>query len=151
MKKIYCLSLLIISLHGYGQRKMKKDQMKLVLTEIFIHGDTLSFQMNLTNYSLLGYTPQYVRFFIRERHITTRTAHQEQEKIPLKKYAFAAIEAKDTLTINYDFYQFTIPKTKELVIAVKEKNGSRDLVLHIKGKRLLHMISEKKIEPLFLN
>jgi hypothetical protein len=92
----------------------------------------------------LGYEPQYIKFFIRERHIAARTAVQEKEIHPLDPLKASEILADSSQKIILNFYQFTIPNTKELVISVKEKNGARDLSLHIPGNRLLRMIREKK-------
>jgi hypothetical protein len=144
MKTSLFFCLLTISLQASAQRTIKKDQMKLSLSGLFISGHTLSFDMLLFNRSLLGYEPQYVKFFIRERHIASRTAVQEREIHPLVPVKSSEVLADSSQQIILNFYQFTIPKTKELVITVKEKNGARDLALHIPGNRLLRMIRVKK-------
>jgi len=137
MKINLCICLLLISLKGFPQRTIKKDQIKLSLSGLFICGHTLSFDLLLFNRSLLGYEPQYVKFFVREKHIVSRTAVQEREIHPMIQHKSLEIPPDGHEHIILNFYPFTIPRTKELVIAVKEKNGARDLALHITGQRFL--------------
>jgi hypothetical protein len=142
---IICLAL--FSLQASAQRAINKEQMKLSLTGLFISGHNLLFDLMLSNHSLLGYEPQYVKFFIRERHIVSRTAVQDREIHPLVRVKTSELPADSTQHIVLNFYPFTIPHTKELVITVREKNGARDLELHISGRRLLRMIRIKSEEP----
>lgn len=143
MKKSFFFFLLAFSLHVAAQRTITKDQIKLCLSGLYISGHVLSFDMMLINRSLLGYELQYIKFFIRERHITRRTAVQEREVHPLVQIHPVEILAEGNQHFALDFYQFTIPKTKELVISVKERNGARDLALHIQGHRFLRMVRLK--------
>jgi hypothetical protein len=143
MKISFFISLLVFSLQAPGQRTFQKDQMKLSLSGIFISGHTLSFDMLLFNRSLLGYEPQYIKFFVREKHIVRRTAVQYREILPLIPVKSLEIPPDSNQHIVLHFYAFTIPRTKELVIAVKEKNGARDLALHFSGHRLMKMIRLK--------
>jgi len=143
MKISIWICLMALMLQGSAQRAIRKDQMKFTLSGLFIEGHTLSFEMEIINHSLLGYTPQYIKFFIRERHIASRTAVQERELQTLVPVATAEITSDSTQNFVYNFYQFTIPNTKELVITVKEKYGARDLAIHISGHRLLKMIRVK--------
>ena len=143
MKISIWICLMSLMLPGSAQRTIRKDQMKFTLTGLFIEGHTLSFEMEMINHSLLGYTPRYIKFFRRERHMPRRTAVQEREMqtlVPVNTPEITADSAKDYI---YNFYQFTIPNTEELVITVKEKYGSRDLAIHISGHRLLKMIRVK--------
>lgn len=143
MKKSFFFFLLAFSLHAAAQRTIKKDQIKLCLSALYISGHVLSFDITLFNRSLLGYELQYIKFFIRERHIASRTAVQEREVYPLVEIHPIEILADGNQHFALDFNQFTIPKSKELVISVKERNGTRDLALHIQGHRFLKMIRLK--------
>lgn len=144
MKTGIWICLMAFVLQGSAQRTIRKDQMKFSLSGLFIEGHTLSFDMAIANHSLLGYTPQYIKFFIRERHIASRTAVQERELQTLVPVITQEITADSAQNFVYYFYQFTIPNTKELVIMVKEKYGARDLAIHISGHKLLKMIRIKK-------
>ena len=144
MKICIWICLMSLMLQGSAQRTIRKDQMKFTLSALFIEGHTLSFEMEMINHSLLGYTPQYIKFFIRERHRPSRTAVQEREMQTLVPVITPEIIADSSQHFIYNFYQFTIPNTKELVIKVKEKYGARDLAIHISGHRLLKMIRVKK-------
>lgn len=144
MKTSSVFILMIMSFYGFSQSSATKDGIKFKLYSVIIKNDTLLFEMALFNRSLLGYTPQYVKFFIRDRHIVSRTAVQETEISPLISFVSTVVPAKSSTEFIFEFKQFTIPKTKELVIDMKERNGSRDLVLRIKGRRLLRMIKTKE-------
>ena len=147
MKTGLIICLAAFSLQVSAQRAFYKEQMKLSLTGLFISGHQLSFDLMLYNHSLLGYEPQYVKFFIRERHIVSRTAVQDREIHPLFGIKTSELPADSSQHIILNFYPFTVPDSKELVISVKEKNGARDLELHIPGHRLLRMIRKKSEEP----
>jgi len=144
MKSILAISLLILSVQGFAQKTAKIDHIKFKLNRITVYADTLFFEMNVANHSLLNYKIQYVKFFIRDRHITTRTAVQEQEIFPLGANKVSLIAADSSVDLALDFSQFSIPKTKELLISLKERKGSRDLILRIKGKKLLRMIRNRE-------
>jgi Domain of unknown function (DUF4138) len=143
MKTVLGIVLWMLTIPVYSQTCIKKNQIKFKLYGVFIKGDTLSFETALFNRSLIGYEPQYIRFFIRDRHIVTRTAVQERELNPLTPVGRFQIQARSSTDLIFDFHPFTIPETKELVISIKERNGSRDLMLHISGGRLLRMIQKK--------
>jgi hypothetical protein len=143
MKKIITIFIILSSISGFSQKRSTMDQVKLVLKEVIIDHDTLVFHLLIKNHSLLSYTPSYVRFLVRDRHVAARTATQEHEIYPLVKQRLVPLLAKSNIELNYVLFHFTIPKSQELVIAMKEKNGSRDLMLHIKGSRLFKMIKEQ--------
>jgi hypothetical protein len=144
MKTLITLLLICFSLVGFSQRSAKSGHVRFRLSEIVIDHDTLCFATTLSNNSLLGYTPMYVQFIIRDRHKATRTAVQEKELYPLMPFQTMTIFAKSSLGFIFLFKQFTLPETKELVILIKERNGSRDMRLHIPGAKLMRMIKSKK-------
>jgi Domain of unknown function (DUF4138) len=146
MKIILFICLFIFSLQASAQPKVKNDRINLSLAGLWISGHTLSFDLMLFNHSLLAYEPRYIKFFIRERHIASRTAVQEREIHPLVGAGSSEILADSHQHVILNFDQFTIPNSKELVIEVKEKNGARDLELRIPGHRLFRMIRLKKGE-----
>ena len=143
MKFQLFICLLAFGLQATAQRTVRQEQMKLGLSGLFISGHRLTFDLLLFNHSPLGYLPQYFKFYIRERHLASRTALQDREIRPLSQPCPAEILPDSSRHIFLDFYQFSIPRTQELVIEVKEKNGYRNLALHIPGHRLLKMIHIK--------
>ena len=144
MKIFLGTALLLVSLSGLSQTSNRSGHVRFELFEVSIQGDTLSFQTVIYNRSLLGYRPLYFQFFIRDRHRVTRTAVQENELSPLIPFQIHTIPPKSSEEVVFLFKQFTIPRTKELVMVLKENNGSRDMVLHISGSKLLRMITPKQ-------
>jgi len=153
MKIRLFIGLLVLSLQVAAQRTIQQEQMKLGLSRLFVSGHMLTFDILLFNHSPLGYQPQYIKFFIRERHLMRRMAVQEREILPLYPMRPSEILADSSLHIMLLFHQFTVPRTKELVIAMKEKDGSRDLALHITGHRFMKMIrtTQKSDQHPFIN
>lgn len=117
--------------HTYEQR------MLLWLRGIYLSHNTMSFCFKLRNNSQVAYTPDYVRFFIRDRKRGKRTAVQETEVLPLYASASRTVNGLQADACVVVFAPFTMPVTQELVVQVGEKNGGRSLVLHISHRQLL--------------
>jgi Domain of unknown function (DUF4138) len=132
--------LLLLSVTGWSQSSVKNEKMKFTLKTIHIVSDTFFVSLTLINQSLVGYHPSYFKFYIRDRHIAKRTAVQEKEVLPLRPVELTEVKAKSEKNIFLRLFAFTIPKTKELVIEVAEKYGSRTMSLHIPGQRLLKLV-----------
>lgn len=115
----------------------QQQKMSLSLTGIYLDQQTMWFTMQLENSSLIAYQPDFVRFFIRDRKRAKRTAIQEIELQPLYNDAESIITGQSSGEMLLAFPPFTIPKTKELIIQVTEKNGGRSLLLPVKYTTIL--------------
>lgn len=93
--------------------------------------------LRLGNHSLVDYTPDYIRFFVKDRKRGKRTAVQEAEIAPLFADAAHTVKGVQSQKFVFAFQPITIPSTQELVVQIGERNGGRALVLHIGHRSLL--------------
>jgi conjugative transposon TraN protein len=120
--------------------KRSRCEMKLNVTGIFIHQDILYFRLLLGNTSKINYEIDQLRFFIRDRKKSKRTASQEIELIPLYSTSSSSvIPDKSEVTVVYALGKFTIPENKYLTIQLIEKNGGRQLEMDIKNRDLIKL------------
>lgn len=119
------------------QKHTYEERMLLWLQGIYLTHNTMAFRFKLHNNSQVAYTPDYIRFFIRDRKRGKRTAVQESEALPLYSSTAHTINGLEDDTCVIAFAPFTMPATQELIIQVGEKNGGRSLVLHISHRQLL--------------
>ncbi|MBW7892353.1 MAG: conjugative transposon protein TraN [Chitinophagaceae bacterium] len=115
----------------------QQQKMRLSLSGIYLDQQTMWFTLQLENRSLIAYQPDFARFFIRDRKRAKRTAIQEIELQPLYSDAGSLIIGQSSGELLLAFPPFTIPKTKELIIQVTEKNGGRSLLLRVKSRTIL--------------
>ncbi len=120
--------------------KRSRFEMKLNVTGIFIHQDILYFRLMLGNNSKINYEIDQLRFFIRDRKKSKRTASQEIEVIPLySTSASSVIPDKSEVNIVYAVSKFTIPEKKYLTIQLIEKNGGRHIEIDVKNNDLINL------------
>jgi conjugative transposon TraN protein len=120
--------------------KRSRFEMKLNVTGIFIHQDILYFRLLLGNNSKINYEIDQLRFFIRDRKKSKRTASQEIEVIPLySTSASSVIPDKSEVNIVYAVSKFTIPEKKYLTIQLIEKNGGRHIEIDVKNNDLINL------------
>lgn len=120
--------------------KRSRFEMKLDVTGIFIHQDVLYFRLVLGNNSKINYEIDQLRFFIRDRKKSKRTASQEIEVIPLySTSASSVIPDKSEVNIVYAVSKFTIPEKKYLTIQLIEKNGGRHIEIDVKNNDLINL------------
>jgi conjugative transposon TraN protein len=117
--------------------KVHEQRVSLLLEGIWLINNTMWFDLYLKNNTLITYTPDYIRFFIRDRKRGKRTAVQETEIIPLNKLTNDAIAGRQANMFGFAFTPFTMPATQELVVQVGEKNGGRSLVLRVSHRVVL--------------
>lgn len=120
--------------------KRSRFEMKLDVTGIFIHQDILYFRLLLGNNSKINYEIDQLRFFIRDRKKSKRTASQEIEVMPLyTTSASSLIPDKSEVNIVYAVSKFTIPEKKYLTIQLIEKNGGRHIEIDVKNNDLINL------------
>ena len=104
----------------------RSEEMKFALRSIYIKNHLMWFAFQLANYSQVSFEPEYVKFFVVDRHRAKRRAMQEIELVPLFREG-----------MTFAFTPFTISKDKRLYVRVAEKNGGRSLSLKVSHKILL--------------
>ena len=115
-----------------------KYEMLLRLKGIYIENDILYYQLELKNYSNISYDIDMLRFFIKDKKQSKRTASQELEQVPLYVYGnTGSVPGQSKLTMVVALPKFTIPDKKLMYVQVMEKNGGRHLLLKINNNRLV--------------
>lgn len=130
------------TMHGVND---KHDAMQLCLKGLYINNDVFYFQFSLRNKSFISYDIDAIRFFIRDRQKSKRTATQETEIKPLYLYGnIKNVKVKSSQTFVIALPKFTLPEAKYLSVRVLEKNGGRDLYLNLQN---WHIMQANPIDP----
>ncbi|TRW22018.1 conjugative transposon protein TraN [Flavobacterium zepuense] len=104
----------------------------------FIGGDIIYCRVTVENHTNIGYDIDQLRFFIRDLQKAKRTATQEIEVTPVHiENNAASIKAQSQQTIVFALPKFTIPDKKYLAAQLVEKNGGRQLEVHVKNRQLI--------------
>ena len=113
--------------------------MKMALLGTYVRGDVLYFQFQLTNSSAIDFDVEVLRFYIRDRKKSKRTATQEIDCTPLFISGNPkSIKAFSSSTIVVALNKFTIPDAKLFRVQIMEKGGGRHLTLTINNKIIIH-------------
>ena len=126
------------TMHGIRYRKW---EMRAKVSGIYIHQNTIYYQLQLNNQSSIDYNIDLMRFYIRDKKKVKRTAMQENE---IKPSYIAGntklVKANTTSTLVVALEKFTIPDAKLLAIEVMEKNGGRHLLLKIHNDKIIRAV-----------
>lgn len=122
---------------GFMNIHTKNQGIHLTLKSIYLDNKTMWFTLTAVNHSLIDFKPEYIRFFLRERKRSKRTAVQEIEIQPLFSNAIENIEGLKTQKLVFGFNPFTIPSSKRLIIQLGEENSGRSLVLSVPQKVII--------------
>lgn len=99
---------------------------------IYVHDDMLFLRVFLRNKSNIKYDIQSLRFFVRDKKKLKRTSSQEVELRPLYvRNKTEAINGHGSADVVLVFEKFTIPDSKSLHMELFERNGARNLKVHI--------------------
>ncbi len=128
----------VLTLPGHAIGKIRSQEADLALKMIAIDSQTMWFRLDLYNGSRIPFHPDYIRFFVQDRHRAKRTAIQETERTPLYGTPAKTLFYKKHYSLAFAFTPFSIQKTKRLVIQVGERIGGRQLTLKIGQRVLLH-------------
>jgi conjugative transposon TraN protein len=108
---------------------------------IYIKNETIYYQLDLQNASAIDYDINYLRFYIRDKKKSKRTANQENEITPLYVAGNTSqVKANNHSTIVVALEKFTIPDAKFLAIEIGEKNGGRNLLMKIGNNKIIRAI-----------
>lgn len=122
-------------------KKDKHNQMELQLNGIYIDNDVLYFRLQLQNHSNVSYDLDGIKFSIRDKQKSKRTATQEMEEQPIYKYgSLENVQGKSSASCIIALPKFTLPDSKYLSIQVMEKDGGRNLNLSLKNRYIMNAI-----------
>lgn len=121
----------------FMHRRSTSQKMSLRLDGIYLKNRVMCFRLTMDNNSFIDYVPEFVRFFVRDRRRTKRTAVQETELHPLHCSGISNVAGQSSAEMLLTFMPITIPTSQELIIQVREKNGGRALSLRVPHNILL--------------
>ena len=113
-----------------------------VVSGIYIKDDIIYYQLGLDNHSSIDYDIDLLKFYVRDKRKSKRTAIQETELTPLYVAGNTkVIKANSSNVAVVALSKFTIPDAKYLAIQIMEKNGGRHLLLKVHNRNIIHAIS----------
>ena len=127
------------TMHGLSASKW---DIKASVSGIYIKDRTIFYQLELDNLSPIDYDIDFLRFYIRDKKKSKRTAIQENELKPL--YVAGnnkQVKAYQKNTLVVALEKFTIPDAKFLAIQIMEKNGGRHLYMKVNNRKIMQAIS----------
>ena len=118
---------------------VKKHRMTIRFQGVQTRSNVLFFSYHIRNDSYLPFEMHITRFYERDRKQTKRSSYAEKEMKPLYVYSSSGeiINGKSTTTLVVAFDQFTITDHKWFTTELLEKNGDRQLTIHVSGKTIL--------------
>lgn len=120
-----------------GGVRYHKHGIALVLDGIYIQNDVLFFRYNLKNSTAIRYEAGSLRFYIRDKDKTKRTAEQDKEIEPVYVKYSGTAENDNGETIVVAFPKFTIAENKNFVTELMEQDGDRNPSCKLDQDKLL--------------
>lgn len=122
----------------WSRKRDHRFGMHLQLNGLYIDHNVLYYQLELRNATLINYDVDLIRFFVKDRQQSKRTASQELIQEPLFVSGnVQVIEGNSHHIIVVALPKFTISDKKELIVQVMEKNGGRHLSLKLGNKSIV--------------
>ncbi len=117
------------------------------ISGIYIDHNIMYYQLSFANDSPIDYDIDFIRFYIRDKSGSKRTARQEIELKPIHiagnvKMIGAGVSSSVVIALE----KFTVPDAKVLAIEIGEKNGGRHLKLRVNNRKI---IKAKMLPELF--
>jgi len=107
----------------------------------YIKDDVVYYQLRIINNSSIDYDIEVLRFYIRDKKKSKRTAVQENELKPLQISGNTKqVKAFSRTVAVIALDKFTIPDQKFMGIQIMEKNGGRHLSMKLGNKDILKAI-----------
>lgn len=125
-----------VSSLSWGKRT---GMIRLGLGKIVEKDGVLFFQLAVENESWVDYLPNKWQFTIQDKKQSKRTAIRRVDMEPISFSPFQGVEGKATGLAVFAFPRFTIADAKELSIQLFERNGDRNPVIKLSGKKLLQV------------
>lgn len=124
-----------------GGIKDKKGNMQTKIKGIYIKGSAVYYQLYLSNQSPIDYDIDMVRFYIRDKKRSKRTAIQENELKPLYISGNTSqVKANSTSVIVVALEKFTVPDAKYLAVQIMERNSGRHFFMKINNRKIMRAI-----------
>jgi conjugative transposon TraN protein len=122
-------------------KKVADNEMELKINGIYVDRDVFYFRLQLKNNSNISYDVDDIKFIVKDKQKSKRTATQETEIQPVFNYgSLANVQGTSSASCIVALPKFTLPDSKYLSVQVLEKNGGRDLHLYLKNRHIMKAI-----------
>jgi len=122
---------------NFLRKRVSEQMITLSLESIYMRENTMFFKLAVRNNSSINYTPDFIKFIVKDRKKTKKTAIQEKVLAPVYVTDQQCITGNSVGVVVLAFPAFTIPRNQELLVQMGEVNGGRTLVLKVRHKVLL--------------
>lgn len=118
--------------------KDKKYNMQAGIKGIYIKDNTIYYQIYIKNDGTVDYDIDLLRFFIKDKKRSKRTAVQEVEQKPVYITGnHSKVKENSNTAFVVALEKFTIPDKKYLAVQITEKNGGRHFLLRVNNKAIM--------------
>ncbi|HMT97323.1 MAG TPA: DUF4138 domain-containing protein [Ferruginibacter sp.] len=118
--------------------KDKKYNMQAGIRGIYIKDNIIYYQLYINNDGTVDYDVDLLRFFIKDKKRSKRTAVQEVEQKPVHTTGnYNKVKGNSNTVFVMALEKFTIPDKKYLSVQITEKNGGRHFLLRISNKEIM--------------
>ena len=118
--------------------KDKKYNLQAGVRGIYIKDNIIYYQLYINNEATIDYDVELLRFFIKDKKRSKRTAVQEVEQKPVYTTGnHNKVKGNSSTIFLMALEKFTIPDKKYLAIQITEKNGGRHFLLRITNKNIM--------------
>ncbi|MBP6023922.1 DUF4138 domain-containing protein [Ferruginibacter sp.] len=118
--------------------KDKKYNMQAGIRGIYIKDNIIYYQLYINNKGTIDYDVDLLRFFIKDKRRSKRTAVQEVEQKPVYTTGnHSKVKGNSNTVFVVALEKFTIPDKKYLAVQITEKNGGRHFLLRIGNKNIM--------------
>lgn len=108
------------------------------LNSIYIKDNILFFKISISNKSPVRYDIDEVRYYVKDKKRSKRTAVHEVEMLPVYKTEISEmIYPHEKISMVVAMEKFTLPSKKYVEIEIKERNGGRHLTLKFNNKNIM--------------
>lgn len=119
------------------KKKSKSFGVSIAVKGIYVQEDVLYLQLALQNASTLNYDIKLLRFFVKDKKRSKRSASQEVEYSPLYMLGNRnIIRSQSEHILVVAIPKFTILDKKVFNIQMQEENGGRNLLINIYNKEI---------------
>lgn len=116
-------------------RRTKNDKIEASLNGIYVKADKLFLPISIVNESFISFQVESVRFFIKDKKQAKKTAVQEIELKPVAvNEEVKEVQGNGSANAIWVLNKLSLPNSKELIILVSERNGSRNIQMKIPSK-----------------
>jgi conjugative transposon TraN protein len=122
--------------------KRKKDGIVMKLDGLYVDQDVMYLQLRLNNRTQIDYDIERFDLSVDDSRQSKRTASQEVKIEPLliyRKETSISANANELWVVAIP--KMTIPDKKQFIVKLGEKNGGRNLRMHIKNKSMVRATS----------